>query len=47
MKLPINLKKQDYLTHILESQANIYKSWGLQFFWNISGIKSGPEVFNE
>ena len=37
----------DSFRHILKSLASMYESSGSQFFKNTTGIKSGPDAFDE
>ena len=40
-------RKQDSLRHLLKSLASMYESSGSQFFRTTTGIKSGPDAFDE
>ena len=39
--------KQDSFRHILKSSASMHESSGSQFFRTTTGIKSGPDAFDE
>ena len=39
--------KQDSLRHILKSLGSMYESSGSQFYRTTTGIKSGPDAFDE
>ena len=39
--------KQDYFRHVLKSSASMHESSGSQFFRTTTGIKSGPDAFDE
>ena len=40
-------EKQNSFKHKLKNSASIYRSSGSQFFSTITGIQSGPDVFDE